>query len=107
LTNEFALIPRQFLRHGFLPKGGKADIEDSSIAQESWEAIDFMEILAVTRMGAFDKSTPVGGQQGAVFGGDYRPTEILRCSLSTPVLPMCYLWNIYSLKYKGLYCIYP
>jgi len=30
------LIPRQFLRHGFLPKGGKADIGASSIAQESW-----------------------------------------------------------------------
>jgi predicted ATPase len=44
-----------------------------------------MEILAVTLMGAFDKSTPLGGQQGAVFGCDYRPTEILRCSLPTPM----------------------
>src|SRR6266566_1810820 len=42
-----------------------------------------MEMLAVTLMGAFDKSTPLGGQQGAVFGCDYRPTEILRCSLPT------------------------
>ena len=43
-----------------------------------------MMILAVIPMGAFDKSTPFGGQQGAVFRGDYRPTEILRCSLPTP-----------------------
>ena len=44
-----------------------------------------MEMLAVTLMGAFDKSTPLGGQQGAVFGCDYPPTEILRCSLPTPI----------------------
>jgi hypothetical protein len=42
-----------------------------------------MEILVVTLMGAFDKSTPLGGQQGAVCGGDDRPTEILRGSLPT------------------------
>jgi hypothetical protein len=44
-----------------------------------------MKILVMSLMGAFDKSTPLDGQQGAVFGGDYRPTEILRCSLPTPL----------------------
>ena len=36
LTNEFTLIPRRFLRHGFLPREGKADMLARSIAQEWW-----------------------------------------------------------------------
>jgi hypothetical protein len=36
LTDEFALMPRQGLRHGFLPREGKADMAARRIAQESW-----------------------------------------------------------------------